>query len=285
MGADSFGPLPPRPVDANKSTMGTVQVVGGSPGLSGAPLLAAHGALRSGSGRVIVAVPASLATVAEERKPLEAMSWSPQDNGDVWTVAAIEALLETPAPSCWVFGCGLGRDAKSTQAMHYWLQNRGGPAVIDADALWHLASDPRMFSMLGPDVVLTPHRGELDRLAEVLDLEGSRREDLSRGLQRICGAVVVAKGPGTVTVGETGVHRNDTGNRGMATAGSGDVLAGVIGALIARGDEPEIAARRGAWLHGRAGDLAAQRVGVESLIAGDIVESLADAFREQEESS
>lgn len=285
MVADSFGPLPPRPSDANKSTMGTVLVVGGSPGLSGAPLLAAHAALRSGSGRVIVAVPASLASVAEERKPLEAMSWSPQDDGDVWTAAAIEALLETPAPNCWVFGCGLGRDARSTEAMHCWLQKRDRPAVIDADALWHLASDPRMFSMLGPDVVLTPHRGELDRMAEVLDLEGSQREDLSRGLQQLCGAVVVAKGPGTVTVGDIGVYRNDTGNRGMATAGSGDVLAGVIGALMARGDEPETAARRGAWLHGRAGDLAAQRLGVESLIAGDIVESLAAAFMEQEPSS
>ncbi len=276
-------PLPPRPRDASKSTMGMVTVVGASPGLSGAALLASHAALRGGSGRVVVAIPSPLATIAEERKPLEAMSWSPENDDDIWTERGIRSLMSEMPTDSWVVGCGLGRDPRSTAAMALWLRQRKNPAVIDADGLWHLASQPALLESLGPDLILTPHRGELDRLAQALDLGGAGREDLAISLQKQCGAVVVAKGPGTLVIDGNGVITNETGNPGMATAGSGDVLAGLMGALLARGDSPSVAARRGAWLHGRAGDLAARRRGEESLIAGDIIESLGDAFGEQED--
>lgn len=276
-------PLPPRPRDASKSTMGMVTIVGASPGLSGAALLASHAALRGGSGRVVVAVPSPLASIAEERKPLEAMSWSPRNDDQFWTESGIRSLMEELATDSWVIGCGLGRDRRSTEALALWLRQRKSPAVIDADGLWHLASQPALLESLGADLILTPHQGELDRLAQALDLDGTGREDVGLALQKRSGAVVVAKGPGTLVIDGNGVFANETGNPGMATAGSGDVLAGLMGALLARGDSPSVAARRGAWLHGRAGDLAASRRGEEALIAGDIIEMLGDAFGEQED--
>ena len=164
MVGETFPALPPRPFDANKSTMGSVTVVGASIGLSGAALLAAHAAIRSGCGRVTVAVPATLATVAEEQKPLEVMCWSPRDGESCWTAAAIQSLLERAQPDCWVIGCGLGRDRRSTEALAAWLEARSKPAVIDADALWHLGEDRSLIRHLGPDTILTPHQGELTRL-------------------------------------------------------------------------------------------------------------------------
>jgi NAD(P)H-hydrate epimerase len=280
---ETFPALPPRPFDANKSTMGSVTVVGASTGLSGAAILAAHAAIRSGCGRVTIAVPATVANVAEEQKPLEVMCWSPLDGESCWTATAIDSLLQSPHPDCWVFGCGLGRDRRSTAALASWLKARSSPAVIDADGLWHLGEDPTLIGKLGQDTILTPHEGELNRLAQVFDLKGLRREDLGTTLHQRSGSVVVAKGPDTVTIGPSGVHPNRTGNPGMATAGSGDVLAGVIGALVARGDPPETAARRGVWLHGYAGDLAAGHRGQESMIAGDIIEMLGEAFQKLEE--
>ena len=282
---EDLPPLPERPNDSNKSMMGSVWIVGGSPGLSGAALLAAHAALRGGCGRATVAVPDCCASAAEERKPLEVMSWSPGNGKNHWSPDAIELLMDNSHPSSWVFGCGIGRELETTVALGSFLASRTGPTVIDADGLWHLCQEPKLLQQLGPETVLTPHWGELERLRDALDLKGSNREDLSVELQRVSQAVVVAKGPGTVTTGGSGSYRNQTGNPGMATAGSGDVLAGLIGALLARGDDAEVAARRGVWLHGRAGDLAAQQHGEESLVAGDIVEALGQAFREYSGSS
>lgn len=273
-------PLPERPRDSNKSTMGSVWIVGAAPGLSGAALLAGHAALRGGCGRVTIAVPDSCASATEEQKPLEAMSWSPGNEHMHWNANGIDLLQNQTDPDSWVFGCGIGREADTTAALESFLSRRNAPTVIDADGLWHLCQKPELLKKLGPDTVLTPHQGELDRLQKALDLKGDHRDDLSRELQRHTQAVVVAKGPDTVTTGESGSFHNNTGNPGMATAGSGDVLAGLIGALLARGDSPEVAARRAVWLHGRAGDLAAQQRGEEALIAGDIIEALGQTFLE-----
>lgn len=275
-----FPPLPPRPNDASKSTMGSVWIVGGSPGLSGAALLAVHAALRGGCGRATVAVPDSCAGAAEEQKPLEAMCWSPGDESSHWNQSAIDKLMATTQPSSWVIGCGIGREAQTTAALGRFLESASAPTVIDADGLWHLCQDRDLLRQLDPNTILTPHEGELDRLREALDLEATSREDLAARVHQITGAVVVAKGAGTITTGNSGSYRNESGNPGMATAGSGDVLAGLIGSLLARGDTPEIAARRGVWLHGRAGDVAAQQQGEESLIAGDIIAALGKTLLE-----
>ena len=275
-----FPPLPPRPNDASKSTMGSVWIVGGSPGLSGAALLAVHAALRGGCGRATVAVPDSCAGAAEEQKPLEAMCWSPGDESIHWNQSAIDKLMATTQPSSWVIGCGIGREAQTTAALGRFLESTDAPTVIDADGLWHLCQDRDLLRQLSPNTILTPHEGELERLREALDLEATNREDLAARVHQITGAVVVAKGAGTITTGNSGSYRNESGNPGMATAGSGDVLAGLIGSLLARGDTPEIAARRGVWLHGRAGDVAAQQQGEESLIAGDIVAALGKTMLE-----
>ncbi|MGE4618943.1 MAG: NAD(P)H-hydrate dehydratase [Planctomycetota bacterium] len=280
MSPEDFPPLPPRPHDADKSMMGSVWVVGASPGLSGAALLATHAALRGGCGRATVAIPDRCASAAEEQKPLEAMSWSPGDGQSHWTQSSIEKLLATARADSWVIGCGIGRQSATTRAIEAFLASRRVPSVIDADGLWHLCQAPELLQQLGPDTILTPHPGELNQLREALDLKGSSREDLSSEVHRITSAIVVAKGPETITTGSAGIHHNNTGNPGMATAGSGDVLAGLIGALLARGDEPALAARRGVWLHGRAADLAVQQQGEESLIAGDIIAALGKAFIE-----
>ena len=260
--------------------MGSVWIIGASPGLSGAALLAVHAALRGGCGRATVAVPDSCAAAAEERKPLEAMSWSPGNGNTHWSADAIDLLLQHATSCSWVIGCGIGREPETTDALEAFLAHGHGPTVIDADGLWHLCQRPELLKKLGPEMILTPHQGELDRLRQALDLPGDHRDDLAHQLHQISGAVVVAKGPGTVTIGDGGSFHNETGNPGMATAGSGDVLAGLIGALLARGDAPEIAARRAVWLHGRAGDVAVQHHGEESLVAGDIIAALAQTFIE-----
>ena len=269
-------PLPARAPDAHKGHFGRLLIIGGSPGLSGAVILAARAALRSGCGLVTAALPTEQVTPFDTAVP-EAMSLTLPADPEGAATGAGERIL-APAleqADAVVLGPGLGR-ARPTEALFAAVLDRyNGPTVIDADGLWFLAGDrERRLSPVGdPDRrtawVLTPHAREFERLA------GS---DCANFVAQWPG-VLVAKGPRTEVRQGDRTAENETGGPALATGGTGDVLAGVIGAFLARGEEPWLAARRGVWVHGLAGDRAGQRCGEESVIASDVIAELPNAIR------
>ncbi len=276
-GADLAGRIV-RPPDAHKGTLGHVWVGGGSPGKTGAPGLAALGALRAGAGLVTVAHPGALPVAA--RLPLEVMT-APLGPESDWTAAAWGALpSEAAKAGAWVVGPGMGV-SEGARAFLGRVLEQPVPVVLDADALNLLAAGSEsLWSGAGPRV-LTPHPGEAGRLLGVpVPQVQADRVGAARELARRFGCAVILKGAGTlVTAPGEAVWLVPTGNPGMATAGTGDVLAGVVGALLARGLCGLEAALAGAWIHGLAGDLAAARRGGEGMTAGDLVEALPDAMK------
>ncbi len=235
-----------RPDDCNKGDFGSVAILGGAPGMAGAPLLAARAALMCGAGRVYVGM-------LDERVGLD-------PNTPELMVTHPAALSSLPRPACMVAGPGLGSSAAARAALLAIL-NMEHPLLLDADALNLLAADPAMREQVRArtaPTVLTPHPGEAGRLLGMSGAEIQR--DRLGGVLRLCEdfhAVAVLKGAGTlVKAPGTDVWRNGSGNPGMAAPGMGDVLTGIIAALIAQGMTTADAAVVGVWLHGAAADLA-----------------------------
>lgn len=261
--------LPSRPLEGHKGTFGHVLVAGGSVGKTGAPTLAALGALRAGAGLVTAAIPARLNAIFEQ-KLTEAMTVPVADTlaGSFADAAGKEILRELESRDALVIGPGAGTSPGTARAVERILSEARVPAVVDADGLNAFAGRPERLRGPGPRV-LTPHPGELGRLlarstAQVL----ADRMQSARELARRAHAVVVAKGARTLCVSPDGaVWVNPTGGPGLATGGTGDVLAGVIGGLLAQGLEPLDAARLGVYLHGRAGDLGLAVGGLASEVA------------------
>lgn len=259
--------LPPRPPWGHKGTFGHTVVLGGSPGLLGALVLAGLGALRAGSGLVTVATAAPLAPGVALAAP-ELMTLAV---GEDWV-----GSIRERRPAALAIGPGLGSDPGLTGRVAALLAaGVDVPVVVDADGLNALARmDPdRLPAVLGPGVVLTPHPGEMARLVRlaVEDIQADRIE-CARRAARNWGATVVLKGAGTVVALPGGRAWIDPGgNPALATAGSGDVLTGVIAGLLAQGVPPGEAAALGVHLHRRAGDLAATAIGRAGVIAGDLL--------------
>jgi NAD(P)H-hydrate epimerase len=277
--------LPVRGAQATKFDGGSLLVCGGSSGLTGAPSLAAEAAMRAGAGYVTALVPASLSLVFEARL-VEVMSVPLPDAGGSFTREALAPALERcERADALVLGPGLGRDAAAAAFARELAARAPVPLLLDADGLNAHAGALEALSRRTAPTVLTPHGGELARLLEVEgDEVRARRLACAREAARRAGAVVVLKGDDTLVVlpgqdGPVAVSRGDA--PALATAGTGDVLSGVIGALLARGVEPFAAACAGVELHRRAGRLVARRVGVEGAIARDVAEALPSARRER----
>lgn len=278
--------LPARPRTAHKTHFGHVLVIGGSRGLMGAPRLAAAGALRAGAGLVTVAVPASLEMVAAVGGPWEAMTLPLPDRRGALTAAAVlpaRDFLTRRGATSVVLGPGLSSAPTARAFVKKILGSMALPVVLDADGLNAVARGA--WPARRPPLVMTPHAGEMARLLDrsAAAVEKDRR-GAARAAARRFGAVVVLKGRGTiVTDGRTDFVAR-VGNPGLATGGTGDVLAGVIGALIGQTRAPSIperlrrAAVLGVWVHGRAGDRAARRWGEGAFTAGDVVDALPGAF-------
>jgi hydroxyethylthiazole kinase-like uncharacterized protein yjeF len=252
--------LPRRVPDSHKGTYGRLLVVGGSPGLTGAPVLAGLAALRCGTGLVTLGLRESLAL---PEKPPELMT-AP------WPVLRWEDYQAV------VMGPGLSRAADGKELL-WRLLPAEQPKVLDADALNLLAGAEGWWQHLRGPAVLTPHLGEMARLCGVSP-ETVRADRLDLVREKACqwGVVLVLKDAVTLVAPPEGaVYINPTGNSGLATGGTGDVLAGVIGGLLAQGLSPEKAAVLGVYLHGAAGDLAAAELGAAGMIAGDLLEELA----------
>ena len=276
-----------RKLGAHKGTFGHVLVVAGGVGKTGAAILTASGALVSGAGLVTVATPApALSTVAGGRPELMTEPLPVTASGALESEAAARAVALAKKRSALVIGPGLGQDAAARDFVRDVLRRFTGPVVVDADGLNALAASPRVaraIDVLRRDapVVVTPHPGEMGRLVGAPTAEVQRRRvETARAFAAESGAVVALKGQRTVVARADGAACvNPTGNPGMATGGTGDVLSGVIGALLARGLDGWTAAVAGVFLHGAAGDEAAARRGEESLVAGDLVDSIPAALR------
>lgn len=280
--------LLPRDAAASKRDFGRVVVAGGAVGMAGAPALAAMAALRSGAGLVELLVPEPIAAVAAGYDPCLMTHGLPAADG-TFTAAAGPALLERMAAADAVaIGPGMGRSAPVRDLVLRLWRDVTAPAVFDADALWALAAAPAgaLEQHAGPRV-LTPHAGEMLRLVgrDPAAAEAGDRpllEAAAAGVAAAASAIVVLKGAGSFLVGAGRQARNETGNPGMATAGTGDVLTGVVAALLAQGLDAFAAARLAVWAHGRAGDAAAADLGRTSMTARDLLDRLHVAFQELE---
>jgi NAD(P)H-hydrate epimerase len=280
--AEDLRELIPVPApDAHKSTRGRVLVVAGSAGMSGAAILAASAAQRAGAGYVTLAVPASLLDVADAGVTSAVTVGLPETHRRALSEESVHMVLALAARcDAVVVGPGLGREDATVCAIRDIVAACERPMVVDADALNAVAGALELLEAREAPTVLTPHPGEAARLlgADTAEVNVDRYRSAER-LQGTHRAVVV-KGARSVIACDGRLAVNMTGNPGMATTGTGDVLAGVVGTLLAQGLGPYEAAVLGAYLHGRAGDLAALRIGPIGLIAEDLTPELPAAVRE-----
>jgi NAD(P)H-hydrate epimerase len=278
--------LPERPLRAHKYSAGKVFILAGSRTFTGAAALCAEAALRSGAGAVVLGIPASIHHVLA-KKLTEVILLPLPENPD-GTISG-RALEETLTRCSWAdavaVGPGLGRNPETDELVRHLVSRVDTPMVIDADALTAMAGAVRLLRPKGPLRLVTPHAGELSRLTGVpagtIDADPiGAAVDAARKLG--CG-VVVKGAPTVVTAPRREPMVNGTGNPGMATIGSGDVLAGLVAGLCAQGMELVSAAWAGVFVHGRAGDLAAARLGQRSMLAGDIFDQVPGALRSCEQ--
>jgi ADP-dependent NAD(P)H-hydrate dehydratase / NAD(P)H-hydrate epimerase len=268
--------VPRRRERDNKYSAGSVLVVGGSTGLTGAPCLTAQAALRAGAGIVTACVPASLNLVFEQRL-LEVMTRPcPDEDGTMTREAADTILAAAERAGAVALGPGLGRTEAVQALVGHLLDRLDKPVVLDADGLWALVGHLDWVFSRDAATVLTPHAGELGRLVgRPSSWVDSRRLDAVQSGADDTGAVVLLKGADTLVAAPgRGPVVVDLGNAGLATAGSGDVLTGVAAAFLAKGMDGALAAAAAAAACGAASQLAAERHGQAGMVASDVVEAL-----------
>lgn len=272
--------LSPRPRAAHKGDFGRVLVLAGSRGMSGAAILAGTAALRGGAGLVRVAVPRSIAGIVAGAHPCYMTADLPEDARG--RLAVNDDLREHLAwASVAVVGPGWGQSDDLGAILAEIVTTFAGPLVLDADALNLLAQGRlELLQQRTAPTLLTPHPGEFARLSgqEVAPTEQRRLEAATTFAQENP-CVLVLKGAGTIVADRQRQYINRTGNPGLATGGTGDVLAGLLGALLGQGLDPFEAAALGVYLHGDAGDRAAARLGEPSLLATDVLDELSQAMR------
>jgi ADP-dependent NAD(P)H-hydrate dehydratase len=279
---ESIPTLPKRPADSNKGMYGTVLVIAGGRGMAGAAALVGAAALRSGAGLVRVACPAEVQPTVASFEP-SYMTYPIENDAEGLlrfepARKAITRLLEKA--DVLAMGPGLGQSEEIRELVHWVVEEVKIPTVLDADALNALAGQTNTLAHLHRPVILTPHPGEFARLTgrTVREIQADREGHAIALAQAADHLVILLKGVHTVVTDGRRLFVNDTGNPGMATGGAGDVLTGVIAALIGQKLTPFEAAQLGAHVHGLAGDIARDQSGEVGMIAGDIVDSLADAF-------
>ena len=273
--------VPPRPAEAHKGDFGRVLVIAGSRGMSGAAVLCASAALRGGAGLVRLVVPESVLPLVAGANPCYMTLPLPEDrDGRLSTLALPSRLDAAHWSTATVLGPGLGQSADVTAVVLGILGQTTVPLVLDADALNAIAPHVDALSARRGPTVLTPHPGEFARLLGCSTAAvQARRQDGAVSFAQSRQVVLVLKGHGTIVTDGRRVFVNTTGNPGMATGGSGDVLTGLLGALLARQMEPFEAALLGVYLHGMSGDQARDALGETSLIASDLLDYLPRAFQ------
>jgi NAD(P)H-hydrate epimerase len=278
---DKPPPLPSRPLDGHKGAFGRVLVVGGNDGMIGAPVLAGTSALRMGAGLVQIAVPRSILQYC--------LSITPELIGlGLGKAAGKDQLLDAGEKAdAIVIGPGLGQTPEAGGRLTRLIR-LDKPMVVDADGLNLLAKEKKWPSYFKARAVLTPHPGEMKRLArlvgggaDVPDDDEGRIKIAARAAESF-GQVVVLKGSRTVVTDGRRVYVNRTGNSALSKAGTGDVLSGMLGTLLGQGVDRFDAAAIAVYLHGRAGELAGEKFGLRCVLAREVVDALPRAIEEYE---
>ena len=263
--------LPIRKADTHKGDYGRVLILAGAEGYTGAPVLAAKAALRTGAGLIFTGVPRCVYPIIAAKLDAPMVFPLPDQDGKLSMAALPEVLAKLEKVDVCLLGPGLGRSGESdTLVLEVFRQCRC-PLVLDADGINAVAGHMDVLRGAACPVILTPHEGEFHRLMQVPETD---RITGAQRLAREMGCIVLRKGHETVITDGDRTYVNRTGNPGMATGGSGDVLAGMIAALLAQGISPLEAAAAAAWLHGRAGDLAAKELGQYAMGPNDLLGQL-----------
>jgi NAD(P)H-hydrate epimerase len=273
--------IPARRPDGHKGTFGTALIIAGSRGFSGAAILAGRAAVRSGCGLVHLAIPSGIADIVESCVTEAVKTSLPQTESEAISPAALELLLELSADADAIaIGPGIGTDRRTRDLELAFLAEVEKPTVVDADGINNLAGRPDLLGCACAGLVLTPHPGEFSRLTGLKPEEiNADRIGVSRRFATGRKVVLVLKGASTVVAAPDGrVFVNPTGNSGLASGGTGDVLTGLITSLMAQGMSPLDAACAGVFLHGLAADIAVQSLTEYCLAAGDLPGYLCKAF-------
>tara|TARA_B110000495_G_scaffold198538_1_gene210520 strand:+ start:3223 stop:4266 length:1044 start_codon:yes stop_codon:yes gene_type:complete len=273
--------ISPRAVDSHKGDFGRVLAIGGSVGMAGAIGLTGMAALRSGAGLVRAMVPHEIQTVVSGWSPCLMTVGVDSNNGQIGTAGGLAIESQREWADAIAIGPGMGRSGDLNQWVSEVYRDAEEPMVVDADALNALAESNARLEAHAGSRVLTPHPGEFQRLAGTNSTDRRELEDRAKQMAADASIVIVLKGSRTYVTDGNLDYRNSSGNPGMATAGSGDVLTGVIAALLGQGMSALDAAVTGVFLHGNAGDVAADSTGQTSVLATDILESLSVAFKKQ----
>ena len=271
----------PRPLDSHKGTFGRVLLVVGRYGMAGAAILSARAALRSGAGLVTVALPRSIYPIVAAAVP-EAV-FLPLDEtleGDLTLDAVGAVVARAKTADAVVLGCGLGCSATVAQLVTRLRRYCACPLILDADGINSVTPHMLVEETAFAPLVLTPHPGEMARLLDcTVDEVQRHREEIARRFADEYGVILALKGYHTlVAAPDRPLMQNETGNPGMATGGSGDVLAGLIGGLTAQGMDAYFATLCGVYLHGAAGDRAAARLSQHAMLPSDMIEELGGLF-------
>lgn len=270
-----------RPDDSNKGTLGSLLCICGSYGMAGAAIMAGKAALRCGIGLLKIAVPKSIYPVCATNI-LESVYYPLEETSNgVISSKNTDFLLEMcEKSSAVVIGCGLSVCDDTKNLVQSVITNCEKPLVIDADALNCICNKPEILKNLKAPAIITPHPGEMARLLHSTPKTVNlNRENTAINFAKKFGVVTVLKGAGTIIASPDGeVYINHTGNSGMATGGSGDVLSGIIGSLLAQGASPINAATAGVFLHGTIGDLAAEKLGKISMLPTDMIDMIPTAY-------
>lgn len=260
----------PREKFGHKGTYGHALIVAGSYGKIGAAVLSTTAAFRIGAGMVTAFVPKCGYTILQTAIP-EAMVFTDKEE------EFISVISFDFDPSAIGIGMGIGKNKATVKALKDIFQKKNIPFVIDADALNNISENKELLKLLPKNSVLTPHPGELKRLIGEWKNDYDKLEKVKKFSDKYQ-VVIVIKGAYTITVYGNKLYINTTGNPGMATAGSGDALSGVITGLLSQGYDPLLASVFGVYMHGRAGDIASVQMGYEAIMAGDIIDNLAEAY-------
>lgn len=280
---ESIPSLPSRSSDGHKGDYGSILIVAGGRGMAGAAALAGASALRSGAGLVRVACPAEVQPTVASFEPCYMTYPLACDDEGLIDFPAARPALEKLAEKADVLaiGPGLGQSAAILELVRWAIESSSKALVLDADALNALAADASLFDRLTRPTVVTPHPGEFGRMsgATTRQVQDEREARASAFAGRNPNLVVVLKGEGTLVTDGERVYVNTTGNPGMATGGAGDVLTGVVAAMLGQKLPAFEAAQLAVYVHGIAGDIARDHSGEIGLIAGDIADALPDAFQ------
>ncbi len=270
--------IPQRSRESHKGDYGRLLIVAGSAGMAGAAAMSAQAALRAGAGLVTVATAKTCQQLVAGFHPSVMTVGLPDDGDGRISIDSLDHLMElVPKSDCIAIGPGLGQSSALASLLKDLFANDRLPCVIDADGLNNLGSEIRELVTSAPRL-LTPHPGELQRLTKSTIKDREMLEKAAIQLAKQTKSIIVLKGYRTLITDGIKSHHNRTGNPGMATAGSGDVLTGIIAALVCVGLTQWDAGVLGCHLHGLAGDLVASRHNETSLIATDLIDAIPDAI-------